>query len=484
MSESEIKNDNDNKIINNDSNEKKEENNDNNLKNDIEDNSINFQNENEIKVNKLDDIKTLSDNKNDKNFIQKQKDFKELVLNQKGNKNLSMDQENLFETFVLFQNFINMNKMNNKDSFSINKLNFGDSKIDDTINENNNIKEEININESNINQNNKSNLNDTKIQENESEKNNFNSIYNNNNTSKKNLKNYDDIPIKTSNSNFLELLEKTLANEKNELNNYNSTPKKKIIKVNSEIKKRQIQLSKPSKKDKKYSYYTDFLDEKGHFIEEKFSKNTHPKSGRNKSSNSNKKHSFSENKNNLSDNISNIEIKINNKTSRPLHDIIFDNKLNYDENSDKKNDNNNNNIEVIVEKNEKKKIFTKEKIIEQKIWELNNELIKYKQERSKIDRLKNEYEQLQYELNLDIEEFNSKKIEFEKFRESELKKIEKEKKNYNIIKIQNQQLINNAKKDKETIDFLRKQISKLQNELRHKEINNKHALIKMKKQIK
>ena len=361
MSESEIKNDNDNKNIINDSNEKKIENKyEKNFKNDIEDNnSINFENENEIKVKKLEDIKNIADNKNDKSFIQQQKEFKELLLNQKVNKNLSMDQENLFETFVLFQNFMNMNK-NKKDSFSINKFNFADSKIDDTINENNNIKEDNNINESNINENNinKSNLNDTKIKENESEKDNLSIIYNKN--IKKNLKNYDDIPIKSSNSNFLELLEKTLANEKNELNKYNSTPKKKIIKVNSEVKKRQIQLSKPSKKDKKYSYYTDFLDEKGHFIEEKFSKNTHPKSGRNKSSNSNKKHSFSENKNNLSDNISNIDIKINNKTSRPLHDIIFDNKLNYDENSDKKNDNNNN-IEVIVEKNEKKKFLQKKK---------------------------------------------------------------------------------------------------------------------------
>ena len=129
-------------------------------------------------------------------------------------------------------------------------------------------------------------------------------------------------------------------------------------------------------------------------------------------------------------------------------------------------------------------MLKKEQIIEKKINELNNEIIKYKQERSKIDRLKNEYEQLQYELNLDIDEFKSKKIEFEKFRENELKKIEKEKKNYNTLKIQNQQLINNAKKDKETIEFLRNEITKLKNELRHKDLNNKHVLIKMKKQIK
>ncbi len=451
MSESEIKNDNKN------INDIKIENEDKKLEIEIIDNSdLNSNNKNEIKNNNSDKLNCLND-LNDKNYLQKQKEFNKLLLNQKGNKNLSLDQKNLFETFVLFQNFINMNKMNKQDLNPIKKLNFEDNNIEKEENKKKiNEKENENENES------------------ESPK------------QRKKINNYDEIPIKPSN--FLELLEKTLANEKEEQNFNNTIPKKKVIKVNSDNKKKQILLSKPSKKEKKYSYYTDYLDEKGHFLEGKYNKNTHPKSGRNKSSNSNKKNSFSENKSFFSEN---LDLKINQKSLK----IINENEENK-KNNEKKikeiteiNEINENNENKIIKNNEemnieKKKLINKEHIIEKKIGELNNELIKYKEERAKIDRLKNEYEQLQYELNLDIEEFNSKKIEFEKFRESELKKIEKEKKNYNIIKIQNQQLINNAKKDKETIDFLRKQISKLQNELRHKEINNKHALIKMKKQIK
>ena len=115
----------------------------------------------------------------------------------------------------------------------------------------------------------------------------------------------------------MELLEKTLANEKEEQNLNNTIPKKKVIKVNSDNKKKQILLSKPSKKEKKYSYYTDYLDEKGHFLEGKYNKNTHPKSGRNKSSNSNKKNSFSQNKSFLSEN---FDLKINQKSLKIINE--------------------------------------------------------------------------------------------------------------------------------------------------------------------
>ena len=40
---------------------------------------------------------------------------------------------------------------------------------------------------------------------------------------------------------------------------------KKIIKPHKEIKKKIISLSKPSKNDKKYSYYSDLLDKEGSF---------------------------------------------------------------------------------------------------------------------------------------------------------------------------------------------------------------------------
>jgi hypothetical protein len=124
MSESEIKNDNKN------INDKKLENEDKKLEIEIIDNSdLNLNNENEIKNNNSDKLNCLNDF-NDKNYLQKQKEFNKLLLNQKGNKHLSLDQKNLFETFVLFQNFINMNKMNKQDLNPIKKLNFEDNNIE------------------------------------------------------------------------------------------------------------------------------------------------------------------------------------------------------------------------------------------------------------------------------------------------------------------------------------------------------------------
>ena len=99
-----------------------------------------------------------------------------MMKNHPNNKNLSMDKEKLFETFMLFQNFININ--NNIQNENKRQLN-------------NEVEHQIK----------------TKYIMNKSPK-----------GEKENLPppkkiNYDDRPIKTSNTNFMELLEKTLSND-------------------------------------------------------------------------------------------------------------------------------------------------------------------------------------------------------------------------------------------------------------------------------
>ena len=124
--------------------------------------------------------------------------------------------------------------------------------------------------------------------------------------------------------------------------------------------------------------------------------------------------------------------------------------------------------------------LTKEKIIFQKINELNSETLKFKEERNKITALKFEYEKLQKQLLNDIEDLNIKKEEFEKYKITEIEKIKRKKnmisnennsnKNANInFNIKNQNLLLESKRDKEIIKILRGQISSLENILRLKE---------------
>ena len=84
----------------------------------------------------------------------------------------------------------------------------------------------------------------------------------------------------------------------------------------------------------------------------------------------------------------------------------------------------------------------------------------------------------------DVQQFNHKKAEFEKYRNEELNKIKAEKKklfienkNINNIKFQNQSYSMIIKKDKETIENLKKQISDYQYLLKQKETENKNSKI-------
>ena len=137
-----------------------------------------------------------------------------------------------------------------------------------------------------------------------------------------------------------------------------------------------------------------------------------------------------------------------------------------------------------IKVNKKKNISSKEQIIEAKIKELNEETEKFKEERNKVTFLKNEYEKLSEKLMKDIEEFNIKKEEFEKYKQSEIENIKNKKISLNqhppiisesnnkiimSLKNQNQTLLQNSKKDKETIKSLTMKIFDLENIIKQKD---------------
>ena len=133
--------------------------------------------------------------------------------------------------------------------------------------------------------------------------------------------------------------------------------------------------------------------------------------------------------------------------------------------------------------------ITYEQQLEQDIEIINDEINKFKDERKKICILKNEYEKLYLRLQEDFEQLNVKEKEFEMYKEIESNKIKTKQKVIdeclklcNDMKSQNCNLSINAKKDKEQIHSLNKQISNMRNEYKQKEINNKIIIDKLKKQ--
>ena len=495
-----------------------------------------------------------------KNFKNNEENTTNIIEN-KTVQNIFIDKDQLYETFLLFQNFMHSNQNNSSRTYmsSSTKQNKTESSLTinnefDTYRNNNKIKE-MGINK--------------KISEINIEKN--NNLIENNNKNEIKINNIDDIPIKPSNTNFEELLEKNLANEKYEESK--NIIKKKIIKPHKEIKKKIISISKPSKNDKKYSYYTDLLDKDGHLDKKKLKLEQYKKHARCssnyliKETNNNKSKStlnqinmtieternnliinkmskrhnktsvlsdyknyfydeneiynqtknkipeietltitesqnitkrnsleFSpkkikenlyidkENNKNLLNFISNIE---NLKTPIKIDYVpnpIIENKEN--ENNNKNNDDCNNNI--IINQNSKFQNIknNNDEVFVLKLNELEFEIKKSKEERLKIEKLKIEYEQLQLQLKNDINDFSKKKDEFEKFREIEIKKIEHDKKSYNLIQEKNNLLILSSKKDKETIEQLKKKITKLQEENKLKEIENKRLKDLIKSKIK
>ena len=184
----------------------------------------------------------------------------------------------------------------------------------------------------------------------------------------------------------------------------------------------------------------------------------------------------------------NILNKINNKTNksetkREISD--YNNKAQNKENELIKNIKK---IKVVKCKEEYKRDTNdnknnKEQIIENKIKELNYETIKFREEKDKVIKIKKEYEKLHEKLIKDIEEFDIKKMNFEKYKEEEFNKIKEEKekllierKELNNIKSETQTKKNNEEminQLKNYISELKIIINKQENELRLLSQNNK-----------
>ena len=180
-------------------------------------------------------------------------------------------------------------------------------------------------------------------------------------------------------------------------------------------------------------------------------------------------------------------------------------KIKFNHNIVNKNNSRNENLTMTeIKVNKKKNISSKEQIIEAKIKELNEEIEKFKEERNKVTFLKNEYEKLSEKLMNDIEEFNIKKEEFEKYKQSEIENIKNKKISLNqhpsmisesnnkiimSLKNQNQTLLQNNKKDKETIKSLTMKIFDLENIIKQKDDeikkikNNNNNTLKNKKNL-
>jgi hypothetical protein len=246
----------------------------------------------------------------------------------------NMDQGKLFEQFLLFQNFMNnvnppqpVNdsiKTNNLQNINpinnpINKQTKVEQniiKIDQTVNEpiaipviktdiqtdyniskNNNIEPKIEPALMSTNTNSNTNINSTQnplsisiqptikthdiksLRRNNSSKSIKGgqdlSIKQSENTTAINSKsnyNFDDVPIKPSGINFMELLEKNLANIKDgteDGDNFNTEHHENLKKKKNKPRyKKVINISKPSKETKKYKYYSDNFQEGKAHVEE------------------------------------------------------------------------------------------------------------------------------------------------------------------------------------------------------------------------
>ena len=405
--------------------------------------------------------------------------FSESINSNQENANIMMNKDQLYHFVILLQRLIYQNQnINNNRNISKNGESTNNTYINNVSRNTNIIKEfhenkSNNINKNIINENlntnkhlkkNKSdtNINELKVTLKEKQENKIiskNKEINNNKIDEKKLKKtpYDDIPIKLNTINFLELVEKKLADEENKKN---SRSKNYIRKIINRVKKDRI-INKNNNlviKEEKTSTYRESINR------------NHAKNIIKRNNNKSINYSFDkdetkiifpdikntiENSMSIIDNMNTIFIKGESNKKKVINYNIskFDFLIKGGNKS----------IEEILEKyNEKEQILNK------KIKEMNKEIIKLKEEQSKIIKIKSEYEKCMNKLNNDIYQLGQKREEFEKFRKNELIKIKNSKKNIileskNIkeIKNKNQELMNKSKKDKEIIDKLKQQVFKL-----------------------
>jgi hypothetical protein len=123
--------------------------------------------------------------------------------------------------------------------------------------------------------------------------------------------------------------------------------------------------------------------------------------------------------------------------------------------------------------------------VNDKIEVLNTEISKFKLENERVKKVRRKYEDMMKELNQKTEEFQKKKEqemqELEEWKEGEKRKIKNEKK---LAERQSKALANVPnRKEREEIENLKKQVTKLTDEIKIKEQRNKLTVERMRKQI-
>ena len=352
------------------------------------------------------------------------------------------------------------------------------------------------------------------------------------NLNKEKIINHDDIPIVVNNTNFMDLLEKELANENIYNLKYNnkswdiSKNKNSCNLSENSLNNQQNFLNKKENYDrddydnKEKIKYTKIINNKKNDLIDKrsrtpdnssFKKANKRKIFKNNNININNINNNiiqaninTENKQNITEKENNINKNIihNNKYMNPLQqrkikNIINNNSItiishfDIEENSIKKNqDIYNNNLEIkelndstdkditnyMCEEDEEKE---KKELVQKRINELNYEINKYKEERNNLNKTKMLYEKLKSKLSSDIEIFNKQKEEFKKYIINELEKIkikqQKYKSNNKIIKnlkTENEILTRKNQESKEVIESLKNQISQLQKKIKNINVNN------------
>ena len=188
--------------------------------------------------------------------------FSESINSNQENPNIIMNKDQLYHIFILFQRLINQNQnqnmKNNVDKNEESTNNTNNTLINNNISRNKNIIKDFKENKSNninkqlekinlnLSQCLKKNKSDTNVileqkeilKDKEENKNALNIVKTKEKNNKKNP--YDDIPIKINTINFLELVEKKLADEENNKNKLNNRNKNYIRKIMNKVKKDKI----------------------------------------------------------------------------------------------------------------------------------------------------------------------------------------------------------------------------------------------------
>ena len=322
----------------------------------------------EIDKNKNSKESKIINSNNDTNDATKNKN-EEKINSDKNNMNnnteyININKDQLYETFLLFQNYLSIKKINPQKKIEI-------KEIDDISSFN------IDNNES---QNNK---NPSNIQ-----------FYKQNNL-KKNSK---EIQHELKSLNFSKINQKKYINESFTINTKNLSNE-----YSHDFSNNNLETYSASIGDSIQIMAYDLLN----------NKNKKKLNSMNITCKTTKSRDINNNYNNMTNKINKSEIKeeisdYKNKSKNKENELIKNIKK----------------IKVVKCKEEYKRETNdknnREQLIQNKIKELNYETIKFREEKDKVIKIKKEYEKLHEKLIKDIEEFNLKKMNFEKYKEEEL----------------------------------------------------------------